>query len=81
MIEILRCIATPSTSGQYLAGIPRLGQWLAFLGSTPIASARGRTPPKAAMTSECDNMLPLLKTFCLKRKPIFVVSYRDLEMA
>jgi hypothetical protein len=47
-----RSCAASSTLGQYFAGMPRRGQWIARAGFTLIASAKGLTPPKASMTSE-----------------------------
>lgn len=44
--------AATSTFGQNFAGMPRRGQWIASAGLTPIAVARGLTPPNASMTSE-----------------------------
>src|SRR6185437_8445253 len=47
-----RLAAAASTKGQYFAGMPRRPQWIANRGETSIASARGRIPPKASITSE-----------------------------
>lgn len=54
---ISRCLASLTTRGQYPAGIEsRCFICLALTSGRPMASRKGTTPPKAAMTSENDCM-------------------------
>ena len=54
MIRSPLVAAASSIEIQYLDGMPLWCQWIAISGRTPMASARGRIPPKAAMISACE---------------------------